>query len=516
MGEQAATLFNDFLEIIGTQTGLNGLGSPQFEVPQALPNEFFVPPVLLPNVEESDPSIILVSARGAAGKSTVARQLALRLRSPLWKLEMDKAVSGTSLEHALMQFLGTHQIKPVLRSASQPIVVIDSLDEARVRVSGTSWQEFVSSIEEFTADGIQCILFGRERTLEDLWVNLTDAGVTVSWWEISHFAPDRCREYVDEVVRHRDPETDRTSEKYTRARDALIDALRRAATGSHSEAFVGYPPVLDAVSAMLIKKPNYLAIRQSFETINQTSPDRIALLKKIMEGLLEREQTKVAPVASELGLPPASSYLPPEQIQWLCHSLEKSPYPDMSHIDDEKIRNEYSERVSSFAEEHAFRSEGQWASPVFEAYVAATEFNGNLFTSSRLLDIGQASGLLFDFVDAKDELIIEEAQFAALHASLIASEWTKSSIDVAISTPPEEEYFEGYVAIKRGDSGDRRVDFKLIPETPDTLRLMGPLTHLTIDSRGRVELTSRGASLPLGPDLFIRGAISEPKELMLR
>ncbi len=195
-----------------------------------------------------------------------------------------------------------------------------------MRVSGTSWQEFVSSIEEFTADGIQCILFGRERTLEDLWVNLTDAGVTVSWWEISHFAPDRCREYVDEVVRHRDPETDRTSEKYTRARDALIDALRRAATGSHSEAFVGYPPVLDAVSAMLIKKkPNYLAIRQSFETINQTSPDRIALLKKIMEGLLEREQTKVAPVASELGLPPHPLTCPPSKYSGCATPLKNHP-----------------------------------------------------------------------------------------------------------------------------------------------------------------------------------------------
>ena len=195
------------------------------------------------------------------------------------------------------------------------LAVIDSLDEARTRVSGVSWTEFIESLDELARRGLRYVLLGRERTLEDVWAMLCDLSLSVAWWEISHFAPPQCIEYVDGRVLKRDPGTDCSTSEYKAARDALIASLRSAAEGTYAEAFVGYAPVLDAVAAMLIKRPNLLAIRQRFEEVGPRAEGRIKLLQDILEGLLERDQTKIKPLADELGIDPTLAYKPREQIR---------------------------------------------------------------------------------------------------------------------------------------------------------------------------------------------------------
>ncbi|MGV9977019.1 hypothetical protein ACWDUH_05015 [Micromonospora wenchangensis] len=493
--------FGDFCRGFETSP-LRGKPSRSFEIPALEPGDFFVPPVLLEKDDNANPVVTLVSARGAAGKSTAARELASRLNAPLWRLDLDSAVGATSLEYALGRYLESHDVAALIEGETRPLIAIDSLDEARARVSAISWREFIESLGRLARKGLHYVLFGRERTLEDLWVTLSDLGLSVSWWEISHLAPAQCTQYVDGVATRRDPRTDSSSVEYVAARNALITSLRSASEGGYAEAFAGYPPVLDAVAAMLIKRPNFLAIRQQFEDQGPRTEGRINLLQGILERLLLRDQGKVADLAKELGLDPEVVYSPSEQIGWLCHFLEKAEPPRLAHIPDAAVRQEYVKRITTFADDHPFRSENKWASPVFEAYVASLEFDDSIFSPSRIIEIGDTSGLLLDFVGTKSQLIISEPQFAALHASIIASEWTESMTSTSINQIDPLTY-EGEFAIKRGRESVRITKFELSTDSPHELQLLGPLAELSIRSDSTVLVPGNSQGTVLGPDLFI-------------
>jgi len=504
MESLSTQVFDDFYQSF-EPSALEGDGTDFFGIPVRAASEFFVPPMLLEKDHQEDPSVTLVSARGAAGKSKAAMELAARLNVPLWRLELDKAVSATSLEYVLGQYLGSHDVKGRLDRHRRPLIVIDSLDEARTRVSGVSWTEFIESLGCLAGHGLRYLLSGRERTLEDVWVTLCDLDLSVAWWEISHFAPSQCVEYVDGMVAKRDPGTDCSTSEYKGARDALIASLRSAAEGTNADAFVGYAPVLDAVAAMLMKRPNLLAIRQRFENTAPRAEGRIRLLQDIIEGLLERDQAKIKPLADELGIDHAVAYKPREQVHWLCYSLENADPPGLAHIPDSATRQDYVKRISTFIGDHPFRSENKWASPVFEAYVASVEFDSSVFSPTRLIEIGDTSGLLLDFVGLRSGLLITEPQFAALHASIIASEWAESMTSISIDQVSDDSH-EGAFAIRRGTESVRVTPFELMPDAPGVLQILGPLAELSVRSRGTVVIPGRPQGTVLGPDLFIRAA----------
>jgi hypothetical protein len=101
-------------------TGLTGNELPAFNVEK--PAGFFVNPELIvkENLRSLSSDVILVSARGAAGKSTAAAELSRRIGAPLWRLEKDKAVSGTSLGFTLSQYLGVTNVDSARRLSLTP------------------------------------------------------------------------------------------------------------------------------------------------------------------------------------------------------------------------------------------------------------------------------------------------------------------------------------------------------------------------------------------------------------
>lgn len=80
------------------------------------------------------PRITLISARGATGKSVMAAELSIRRAAPLWSLSGDRAVSGDALTARLSAFLDVADPLAVTRSGGLPILIIDAMDEARLRV----------------------------------------------------------------------------------------------------------------------------------------------------------------------------------------------------------------------------------------------------------------------------------------------------------------------------------------------------------------------------------------------
>lgn len=480
---------------------LPGIDQEEFAV--SSPVEQFVAPTLRVVEEASNPRITLISARGATGKSTLARQLSAVTGAPLWRLDADLTVSADALASRLSRYLGPDDPVRRFRSTDGAFVIIDSLDEARLRVSGASWAEYMRSLAEITADGHRFVLFGRERILDDVWLEMADAGIGISWYEISHFDVEQRRKYVDVHVDTRGFDT--ANDVYLRARDAVIAALAGTVADPLADAFVGYAPVLDAV-VVLLSERNLIKVENTFSAEAQ-DPERIAVLERVLVSLLEREQGKIERLARQLALDPGQAYGPDEQLRWLSADLLGGDPPDLEWCPRE-TRAEYAKQVEPFLRDHPFRSEKRWASPVFSAYVAALRF-GEPSLREALRPVGVETGLLYDFVAHRGGAdLIDEWQFAALHASLLAAEEQEVEAVVFITggDAPEGraiEQAEGELVLLAEGVVQQRLGFELVLDEPDQLRLLGPSSYLSIEFPGRVAVQPGGSSLALGPDCYI-------------
>lgn len=490
--------FQSLLDAISA-SGLQGTPQAHFRID---PSEgFFVEPELSQKFPPAGSAVQLISARGAAGKSRTAKEISHRLHLPLWRLELDKAISATGLELNLARYLQTPDVESALRSLPRAGIVIDSLDEARTRVSTISWLEFAKSLADHVRAGLRVIALGRERTLEDLWSLLEDDDIPVDWWEISHLGASESINYVGQVALCRGENAAVTSEPYRAARDSVLDALHRSLPEADREAFVGYPPVLDAVAALLIRKPNYQAIRNQFEGA-QSTEGLMAVLRRILTSLLEREQTKIQPLLQDIGIADLPLYGSAEQLDWLTHNLEGASEPAITLIDNDTHRAEYKKKLASILSEHPFRSEKVWASSVFEAYVAAERFSSG-FPSDRLIKVGNHSGLLYDLLSGSTKLLADESQFAALHASLLAGQSLSTSASVQVDTDTEgAEFLDASITALQGTSV-QQLDVCIIPASPGEFRLLGPLSHISINHSGRVTIPEQPSQTAIGPDFFV-------------
>jgi hypothetical protein len=481
-----------------------GAGQPPFGV--AARPEVFIPPTLTVVDRPDTPAVVLISARGATGKSTLAQQLSHAKRVPLWRLDADRAVSADALESRLNGYLDAAD--PLARFAKDDaaFIVIDALDEARMRVSGLSWTEYLESIAAVAASGQHFVLFGRERILEDVWLGLDEAGLAVAWFELSHFDSAQRAAYVDHKVER---ERNVTDEAYRAARDAVLTALAGTVDTEHADSFVGYAPVLDAVVALL-RKGNLKAVENTFAA-DDRDRERIAVLVDILESLLDREQAKTRALADQLGLDQARVYTPSEQLEWLAAEIMGGDQPELAWCPEE-LRPDYVTQIEEFLRDHPFRAESQWASPVFGAYVAAKRFDDPQIREP-LRRIGSATGLLFEFVATeRTHLLIDEWQFAALHVSLLSAEWQAVEAVVSIETADPEAVHEvaqadqatGEMVLIEDGAVHRRVPFDLVLDRSGELSLVGPMASLSVAFPGIVVGRPPAASLTLGPDCFVR------------
>lgn len=484
-------------------SGWSGSGTNAFAIPER--RGFFVDPVLVvkEGLSDLDSDFILVSARGAAGKSSSATELASKLQAPLWLLERDTAVGSAALPLNLNSYLGVvDALADISALPSRPTLLIDSLDEARSRVSAQSWDEFLDSVSHAASRGLRIVLFGRERTLEEVWLKLADAGRTIAWLEVSHFPTASQKDYIDGRVVDRDPDISIGGTHYEAARDALLEALAGSVDDDSAETFVGYAPVLDAVATVLLDQQNHYKLALEFASKADGSR-HIEVLREILHGLLKRDQGKAEPLANELGLEPHSTYSPDEQIEWLWHDIAGIPEPRLLHISDAAKAFEYKQKIRSFLNDHPFRSERGWASVVFEAYAAAQWLERSL-PSKVLLDVGNSSGLLFDFVSSAAHdlnLILDEWQFAALHSSILAGESAGSAATVS-AFESADVGLEGRMEVTR-PSGPLDLGFTLLPGDSASLLLVGPLEALTLSAPGGVRISPLDGGRVIGPDLHI-------------
>ena len=210
-------------------------------------------------VSSKNPSIILVSAMGASGKTTTAHALSFHTGLPVLDLAKHEPVGDRTLTGLITDSYPVQRIGEVLNGLRCGTcgVIIDGIDEARSKSNEGSFEAFLNDITKLAKDsGVATIvIFGRVQVLLDAWCYLGDIDANVGLIRIDPFDMDQAQAYIDSHARPSDD--DPQKENYEGTRDHVLGKLRRAFQPSVSSnpnqflSFVGYPPVLDAIATLL-------------------------------------------------------------------------------------------------------------------------------------------------------------------------------------------------------------------------------------------------------------------------
>lgn len=339
---------------------------------------------------QEKPAIILVSAVGATGKTTLARVLSNGTGLPLLDLAKHKPVGDNTVTGLLTSTFRVEDLTDVFRRIGQGAfgLIVDGIDEGRSKTTEKAFEAFLDDIVRLCreAPNVSFVLLGRTQVLEDCWVYLTDQGVKTGLVTIRPFDIEQAKSYIDASTTG---EESAHATEYAEVRDMILQRLGAAftdGTGQSSQSFlsfIGYPPVLDAIVTLLQQEKNYHRLQGELRSGDGDAVE-VSLLYRIASYILRREKDeKVVPnILSELikdmpqsdqGEIRASVYGDREQcMRLVAHSLGR--WVDLCPIGRAPIDSKYEERLRPFLPEHPFvNSPGrQFRNAVFEAVALST------------------------------------------------------------------------------------------------------------------------------------------------
>jgi hypothetical protein len=138
-------------------------------------------------------SVWMVAAPGAVGKSTLAREICAATKAVYLDLATAATVAGNYLVGGL--------VNAGLWSAWQTgasTLLIDALDEARLRVTQSSFEDFLADVANVAGQrGVPVVLLGRVGIVEEAWAILNErSGLNPPIFDIELFHADRAKEFV--------------------------------------------------------------------------------------------------------------------------------------------------------------------------------------------------------------------------------------------------------------------------------------------------------------------------------
>lgn len=351
----------------------------------------FVPPNLttVESAPRSEPvQVLIVSAPGAVGKSTLARQVAYRKGALLWDLALAHEVGSGSLEGMLTRTITPLQGQDYREFLAEGLqfLIVDALDEGRLKVNEQSFGRLLEDIATIanSAKGVCFVLLGRTDIAERAWVSLDDHGSNAEVISIEAFSREQANVYLDYQV----PTPKRTSALYE-CRDLIFEKLAFSVTdGDEADSaseFLHYPPVLDVVATLLRDESNLMDLKNSLLQSADALPDSsIQLLLNVIERLLRREQKEKLLPALQLSLNQVATahnwsdweslYGSNEQCRRLLGSIYGEQVTVESLALPTQVREAYERapEVITILPMHPFlQGTGNFTNRVFEAYVHA-------------------------------------------------------------------------------------------------------------------------------------------------
>jgi hypothetical protein len=335
------------------------------------------------------PAVILISAVGATGKTTLAQVLSGDLGLPLLDLGKHKPVGDNTLTGLLTTAFSVADLSSVFAGISKGSygLIIDGVDEGRSKTTEKAFEAFLDDVVRLCAGSTNpsFVLLGRTQILDDCWLYLTDKGIATGLLSISPFDLKSAQTYIDKFT---GGSQSAQAHQYSEVRDSILKMLMSAFTdggGSSPDSkflsFIGYPPVLDAIVTLLRQEPNYYRIQQEIEKPGSGDVE-FELLHRIATYILTREKEQkvlpnvIRPLVDEMPSAAkeeicAAVFDAGEQcLRLLSHCLGKTAH--LSKITEPLINEKYEEHLLTFIPEHPFIAGRQFRNAIFEAFALAS------------------------------------------------------------------------------------------------------------------------------------------------
>lgn len=365
-------------------------------------NPTFVEPTLqvLKAVEAGQTSVVVVSAPGAVGKSTMAAELALKKRALMWDLA--KFQVGSKMFSGIIFDAYGNEAMGVQKRFGEGgfFFVFDAMDEAQVRAGSQNFNAFLDDLVEALKEPRPrptLAILARTDTAD--WINavLEEAGVPLARYQIEYFNQPQAFEFIDKQLdarRRKDekqPLHQQQAKPYAEARRALFSLIYKvfgvpedgAWVDTRVRDFLGYAPVLEALTHYL-DVSNYKHFMQELGEESTDGRDSWQFLTEVLSRLLAREQKKITDaVRGKLEGPAKAAgwadwqhlYEPKEQLgRVLAHAL-RTP-PDVETGLPATIAAPYEDAIRPNMSQHPFLSGTRFANVVFKEFAYAWGLTG--------------------------------------------------------------------------------------------------------------------------------------------
>jgi hypothetical protein len=464
---------------------------------------------------EEKPTIILVSAVGATGKTALAQKLSLDTKLPVLDLGKHKPVGDNSLTGLLTSVYDVNDISQIfqgLKNGSYGLI-IDAIDEGRSKTNEKAFEAFLDDIVKLCegSSATSFIILGRSQILDECWLYFSSRKVKSSLITISPFSIDAAQKYIDTFTEGlNSPYVD----NYKLTRDYIIDKIQSAFVSNTKEqkacflSFIGYPPVLDSIVTLLKGEPNYYKLLENLKSDNMSNVE-IRILYRIASYILEREQNYkvipniLKPLFEDETTPSNEVFSIEEQSARLIAYCLKQPL-SLPIISNKIINDKYETQLLHWLPEHPFIKGYEFRNAVFEAISLATLINSKGNNYDRLINDYVLSHkhsyhliYILDFVSQDHQIKISHLN--AIISSAMEFRSVHATVECRIDGPEYDEDLDEDISnidieidIKLGREGKdkKSFEFSSLVNKNDNLYLGSKLNGLLVTVPCNVSIMS--------------------------
>lgn len=453
---------------------------------------------LRPDHNDLSQNVWLIAAPGAVGKSTLAKEICAATNAVYLDLAAASTVAGNYLVGGLVKsgLWGAWQ-------ASQSTLLIDALDEARLRVTQSSFEDFLADVANVAGTrAIPVVLLGRVGIVEEAWAILNEkSGLNPPIFDIELFQPPRAKTFVRAAIKRLAKAVDSTTGKrtyphlegalashqsvYERAATSLVDHLT-AETSADGRQFAGYAPVLEALATVIASESNPAKIDDAIESIF-----RGQVLGRVTSEVMVREASKLSTqlAATVSGVNPAGLYDAKEQLSRLASLVLGAGSPQLPSNLPQHAVAAYEEAVQSLLPQHPFLDSRTQkpAGAVFGACILAAALTGDdtnlALAAQRFASGGSNTPNPFLLTFYKEALAgqntISAEHVGLLYASLEATAGAGESVRL---NAEGDDSLEVEMSLLRNGDKEETYEFLTIPGSE--LRFGRRIGGVTVDAEG--------------------------------
>ena len=380
--------YNALKSIVASQKGLTVLPNPSdsFSVKSTRVDPYIEPGFSKTDFPTEKPSILLLDAVGASGKTTTAHALSFDTQLPVLDLAKHKAVGDNTLTGILTTAYPIGQVGAVLEGLRQGThgIIIDGIDEGRSKTTEQGFEAFLDDLIQLSkrSPSTAIVVLGRSQVILSTWVYLSDKDADVGMVQLDPFDLEQAKSYIDSRAIEIIPGQQKI---YKQTRDTVLAKLSAAFSPTAANnnvflSFIGYPPVLDAIAKLLREERNYHRLQEALSRGIEGQLET-GLLIRISEYLLDRDhREKALPnfiegIADDAGGSLGeklrkSLYNREEQCARVLSWSLNRPFP-LRVIEDNALNERYEAAVGDWFQDHPFLDDTCLRNVVFAAFAVA-------------------------------------------------------------------------------------------------------------------------------------------------